>query len=60
MAMRATAVRDAAATCQRDLRRVAIELKGLGEYPSTKDVVKHIQSAVEALERFMRDLSNSM
>lgn len=47
-------VRDAAATCQRELARIAADLKGLGEYPSTKDVVKHLQSLVEALQRFMR------
>lgn len=60
MAVRVTALRDAAASCQRDLHRVATELRGLGEYPSTKDVVKHIQAAVEALERFMRDVSNAV
>jgi hypothetical protein len=49
------AVRDAAATCQRDLARIANDLKGLGEYPSTKDVVKHLQALVEALQRFMRE-----
>jgi hypothetical protein len=60
MAVRVTALRDAAATCQRDLHRVAVELKGLGEYPSTKDVVKQIQAAVDALERFMRDMANAV
>ena len=60
MAMRITAIRDAAASCQRDLHRVAVDLKGLGEYPSTKDVVKQIQSAVDALERFMRDVANAV
>ena len=49
------AVRDAAATCQRDLARIANDLKGLGEYPSTKDVVKNLQALVEALQRFMRE-----
>ncbi len=51
------AVRDAAATCQRELARIAADLKGLGEYPSTKDVVKHIQALVDALQRFMRESS---
>jgi len=49
------AVRDAAAACQRDLARIAGDLKGLGEYPSTKDVVKQLQALVEALQRFMRE-----
>ncbi|MDQ7849069.1 MAG: hypothetical protein QN152_06480 [Armatimonadota bacterium] len=49
------AVRDAAAACQRDLARIANDLKGLGEYPSTKDVVKHLQALLEALQRFMRE-----
>ncbi len=49
------AVRDAAATYQRELARIAADLKGLGEYPSTKDVVKNIQALVEALQRFMRE-----
>lgn len=48
-------MRDAAAACQRDLARIAGELKGLGEYPSTKDVVKQLQALVEALQRFMRE-----
>ena len=49
------AVRDAAATCQRDLIRIGSALASLGEYPSTKDVVKQLQALVEALQRFMRD-----
>jgi len=49
------AVRDAAATCQRGPARIAADLKELGEYPSTKDVVKHIQALVETLQRFMRE-----
>lgn len=48
-------VRDAAATCQRELARIADGLKNLGEYPSTKDVVKQLQSLVDALQRFMRE-----
>ncbi|MDQ7821093.1 MAG: hypothetical protein QN155_05415 [Armatimonadota bacterium] len=52
---RTLAVRDAAATCQRELTRIAAELKNLGEYPSTKDVVKQLQALVEALQRFMRE-----
>jgi len=49
------AVRDAAATCQRELSRLAAELKSLGDYPSTKDVVKQLQALVDALQRFMRE-----
>jgi len=49
------AVRDAASACQRDLARIANDLKGLGEYPSTKDVVKHLQALLDALQRFMRE-----
>ncbi|GBD30827.1 hypothetical protein HRbin32_01937 [bacterium HR32] len=54
MAVR-TAVRDAALTCYRELVRIQKELQGLGEYPSTKDVVKQVQALVEALQRFMRE-----
>lgn len=50
-----TVVRDAAATCYRELLRIQKELQSLGEYPSTKDVVKHLQALVEALQRFMRE-----
>jgi len=37
------------------LVRIQKELQGLGEYPSTKDVVKQVQALVEALQRFMRE-----
>lgn len=50
-----TAVRDAALNCYRELVRIQKELQGLGEYPSTKDVVKQVQALVEALQRFMRE-----
>jgi len=52
------ALRDAAEACQRDLARIANDLKGLGEYPGTKDVVKHLQALLEALQRFMREASD--
>ncbi|GEM_PF-5064112 len=60
MAAKITVLRDAAASCQRDLRRVAVGLKGMGEYPSVKDVVKQVQAAIDALERFMRDFANTV
>jgi hypothetical protein len=50
-----TVVRDAALNCYRELVRIQKELQGLGEYPSTKDVVKQVQALVEALQRFMRE-----
>ena len=49
MAVGLTALRDAGASCWRDLRRVAADLKGMGEYPSPKGIVKQIQVAGNAL-----------
>lgn len=43
------------ATCQGALARIAADLKGLGEYPSTKDGGKQLQAVVEDLTHFMRD-----